>query len=227
MRSIVRCPQCFTYVYSDATTCHGCGHKIGRRRWLTRGSWVFITLAVAGYGIARGIDLHQEKRDREIRQHEQETEMAAARSFLQSWLTSPSEELSRKFHDRKVFGPQLVALRDRFPDVLPATVVDFIRLEPRTWQQHHSQKDSGPVKHTSRDKDPKLRVSRAIRSDDTGDYSWRTRSWFTYEYRFEAEVHRDDRWYSVTGRLCIDGSTVHCLVIERVDSLEGEVKPEE
>src|SRR5262245_2607070 len=86
MRTIIRCPSCFTHVYADARTCHGCGEPLGRRKILRRGSWIFIGLAVTGFTIARGIDLEQDSfnRARQEAAHARRTEVATR--FVRAWL---------------------------------------------------------------------------------------------------------------------------------------------
>src|SRR6187401_1025647 len=92
MQTIIRCPNCFTYVYSDARRCHGCGEKIGRRKLLTRGSWIFALLAVTGFTLARGIDLQQEKRSERAHQIELAAQTERLSSFLRTWLGGSSDE---------------------------------------------------------------------------------------------------------------------------------------
>ena len=86
MRTIIRCPSCFTYVYDDARACHGCGERIGKRKILRRGSWVFIALIVCAYAVGRGIELQQERKSR-IRSAFQAAERShAVTGFLRAWL---------------------------------------------------------------------------------------------------------------------------------------------
>jgi hypothetical protein len=229
MRTIIRCPSCFTYVYSDARQCHGCGYVIGRRRWLTRGSWVFITLAVAGFAVARSIDLFQDKRDRERRQMEALIEDEQSQAFLRRWLSASPEDLVAAHTDRR-FADDLVKLRDRFPDVLPAGEIVSLDLRNDLWERH-SRAGSGQVEHEYRSPRSRLRVSSApVRSSasfwlDSG----RTEYWMARTYDFEAQVDRDGQRYTVLGRVCLDDQEhdVRCLEIRRVRGIEGDIKPRE
>ena len=73
-------------VYDDARACHGCGERIGRRKILRRGSWIFIGLAVTGFAIGRGIDLQQDRRNRVRNEFEAASRAQNVREFLKSWL---------------------------------------------------------------------------------------------------------------------------------------------
>jgi hypothetical protein len=232
MRTIIRCPSCFTFVYSDARHCHGCGRAIGKRRFLTRGSWVFITLVVAVYAIARGIDLHQSERDR--RRHEMETALEMERStrFLRQWLTAPADEIASAHSGSGSFGPELVKLRSRFPTVLPATDIASTLLKERTSWEPHSQTGLGPVVHGRGERETALRASWPI-PQGTSYFDLRRgtrrRDWGSTRYDFVVEVVRDGSRYSIVGSICLDDpdDTVHCLTILRIEGVEGVVKPVE
>jgi hypothetical protein len=229
MRPIIRCPTCFTYVYADARDCHGCGQRLGRRRWLTRGSWVFITLVVAGFAIARSIDLHQEKRDRQRRQFDTALEIEHTSAFVKQWLTAPAGALEVTGPGDADFAAELEKIRARFPAVLPASDIERIQIRESGWERHR-QKTGEAIVHT--DGSRRLRASRvpgSRRSVTSTAARHPTHYWTSHEYLFEATVRRDGSDYTVKGSVCIDDrdDAVICLELHGIEGIEGEVEPKE
>jgi hypothetical protein len=220
MRSIIRCPACYTFVYSDARHCHGCGQRIGKRQLLTRGSWVFIVLAVAAFIVFRGVDLQQDRHFRLRQQMEKAESIESTRNFLRTWFTAMPEELARKLAPRKTFAKDLQTLRDRFPSVFPAAdVISPIEIEELDYTSH-SQTGSELAIHNREDSPPTRRATDPRRSSVT--YSARgksRRSWTTDTFRFTTDVVKDGQEHHVTGRVCVDEGEVVCVEVERAEPL--------
>lgn len=209
MRSIIRCPNCFTFIYSDARNCHGCGHRIGKRQLLTRGSWIFIILAVAGFTVGRGIDLKQEKVS-ELNEIERIDDI---RKFLRTWLTGPTEQVLAAAGTHKTFGDDLLKLRSRFGGVLPADEASNIAIDDMTGNTHRHASISKvrvTVTEVERTAAP-LRASRARKGQGSD------------ERAFTAAIAHGDRRYNVLGRVCSDDDVVLCIEIVSVASDDGGV----
>jgi hypothetical protein len=218
MRTIIRCPACFTYVYSDARRCHGCGERIGKRKILRRGSWVFIILAVTGFTFARGIELHQESRDRSRRQLEIAAEVDVTKSFLRSWLTSSGPDEIKELSETKTFPGELVKLRQKFPDVLPATRVTSIKIaDDARRSQLHEQRGREPVVHLRDDSSYSLRASACHSGDEVRRKPVYKTSWL-HAYEFEADFVSNDRPYTAYGQACIRDGKVCCLALDRIEA---------
>jgi hypothetical protein len=225
MRTIIRCPNCFTYVYSDARRCHGCGQKTGKRKLLPRGSWIFAILAVAGFTLARGIDMHQDKMSERRHQIQTAENVEKVSAFVRTWLSAPADTLGSYFTSGKPFAGELTKLRAKYPKVLPAEVVGSVKVEELRDEIHHfrNNKDS-QVAHNYDASKGALRVSRKPPGRESALQTWR--SWWSTPFQFEGEVTKDGVGYTVHGQVCVYDGSITCLAIDRVESLEGIVNPE-
>ena len=241
MRTIIRCPNCFTYVYDDARTCHGCGDRIGRRKILRRGSWIFIGLAVSGFAIGRGIDLQQDRRQRVRQEFEEAARSQAVRAFLRSWLLADNVSAGSLLSS-SACGDEMAKLRDLYPDALPATDVDSIELlSDRT--QTHSQRNKGKVSHprpySETETKAKAKARRTVCSEPThtpsSSFKNRVdgkvvvdRVWSLNAVEFEAIFRKDGVRYTLYGRACVDSEyKISCLFLDHLDGVEGSIPAKE
>jgi hypothetical protein len=238
MRTIIRCPSCFTYVYDDAKACHGCGERIGKRKILRRGSWIFIALIVCAYAAGRGIELQQERKSR-IRSAFQSAERSqAVLGFLRAWLVGDDAGVASSLAlTEGGCKDDFVKLRALYPTVLPATEVVHIKLTDN-WEERHVQRNKGGITHVR----PKARPSAScepLRSNIIGTSRTRVagktvvdKTWSLSAMDFEAELKQDGLTYTLYGRVCTDvdvkgGTKVSCLTLDRVEGPEGTVPVKE
>jgi hypothetical protein len=235
MSTIIRCPNCFTYVYADARSCHGCGERLGRRKLLRGGSWLFIVLAVGAFTIARGIDLSQE------RMYERRTKAAQqwlandARAFVAAWLQADTEYVQNHLADREVCPDELSKMRARYPTVLPADTVVGFQVTDSSYQEHVQVERGRGISHRINGQaDPKGlgRVSCAPKTRSLGTYrrsadGVKRRFWTTPLIEFEIEFRKDGAHYTLFGDLCIEDGKVSCFKVDHIRGIEGDVKPTE
>jgi hypothetical protein len=234
MSTIIRCPSCFTYVYSDARTCHGCGERIGKRKLLRRGSWVFIALAVGGFTIARGIELSQDRANRARENAEQQRLIADADAFLRAFLLADTEYIQKHVGDRELCPDELAKLRARYATVLPADSVIGLRITDSTYQEHVQLERGKGISHRQNgesDTKGQARVSCAPKTRSLGSFRRYTdgvkRRWTLPLLEFEVEFKKDGQHYTLFGNLCLEEASVCCLKIDQIRGVEGEVKPAE
>jgi len=256
MRAIIRCPSCFTYVYDDAKACHGCGERIGRRKLLRRGSWVVIALIVCAYAAARGIKLHQDRQSRVRREFEAAERIEVVRGFLHAWLMADEVAVDSWISSRNpVCKEEMANLRDLYPTVLPATHVGKgLMLSER--EQLHIQQNKGKVAHPGSYSDSEAEAKAKARLTATCEPArsakwakWAKsgssepsrrfvdgivvdRTWLLRSVEFEIEFQKDETFYTLYGRVCLDqggrdGTKVSCLTLDRVEGPEGTVPMEE
>jgi hypothetical protein len=239
MRTIIRCPSCFTYVYDDAKACHGCGERVGKRKILRRGSWVLIALIVCAYAAGRGIELQQERKSR-VRSELQSAERSrVVLGFVRAWLVGDDAGVASSLAATEgTCKDDIVKLRALYPTVLPATDVVHIKLLD-AWEERHAQRNKGSITHVR----PKNRPSAScepLRSSSIGTSRTRVggktvvdKSWSLSAMDFEAELKQDGLTYTLYGRVCIDlgggrdGAKVSCLTLDRVEGPEGTVPVKE
>jgi hypothetical protein len=228
MRTVIRCPSCFTYVYDDARACHGCGERIGRRKILTRGSWIFIGLAVSVFTIARGIDLEQDKHNRFYREAEAQQRTQAAERFLYVWLTN-DPALSDLAGNEAYLG-ELARLHARYPSALPADdVIGPIRYSDTAFQDHYQYERGKEVLHRARgvvDSSAAGRASCIPKSRSNTPFRRVPRGWTVRTLEFEAEIKKGDAHFTIYGDLCLEEDRVCCVTIDKVVGIEGVVKPD-
>jgi hypothetical protein len=221
MREIRRCPACLTYVYSDARRCHGCGERLGRRRILTRGSWIFIVLAAAGFAIGRGVDLEQEKTHRVALAIEEASRAEMIKAFVAEWLIAGPARFEHT-ETRDDFRDRIDALRNRYA-VLPATSAHVPNVESGE-SLLHVPAGSGGTGHRPEEARPDLRVSASRASA-----RWPVKLfWHADRYLFRGTFKKGEATYSIQGSVCIDGSKISCLAIEEIRDATGhKVEPRE
>jgi hypothetical protein len=231
MRTIIRCPNCFTYVYQDARACHGCGERIGRRKILRTGSWVFIGLAVSAFTVARAIDLEQEKQWRDRKEADRSETVTAALHFVRAWLTDDAQYLSTLANNDDVFVGDLARVRARYPSVLPAdTLVSGIRFSDIGSKDHYQYERGKEVLHlpkTQYDGSAPGRASAIPKLRGNAPYRRPPRVWKVETYEFEAEVTKGDAHYTVYGEICAEEHKVICLTIDKIVGVEGVITPKE
>jgi hypothetical protein len=227
MRTIIRCPSCFTYVYDDAKACHGCGERVGKRKILRRGSWVLIALIVCAYAAGRGINLHDERQSRIRSAFETAARSHAVTGFLRAWLAGDDVGVASSLATSSgVCKGEILKLRALYPTVLPAT--DVIRIElVKSWEERH-RRDKGKITHMRAglsESDPKARLSASCKPKrSTGGGAF----WTIPSFDFEAEFQKDGESYTAFGRVCIDyAHKVCCLTIDHIQGVEGVVEAEE
>jgi hypothetical protein len=238
MRTIIRCPNCFTYVYDDARRCHGCGDRIGKRKLLRRGSWMFIALAVAVFTIARGIDLRQDARNRDREEAEREVRAQVTRGFVYGALMGDSETISR-FAAKPELVAELDKLRARYPTVLPATSVTRDAEVKEFLHQGHTKEAGKDISHANWGRsDPTVgRRASCVPPGGASNAFTRivdgmkrtTRTWTLEKTKFEAEFSKDGQQYTLHGSLCLEHGVVCCMTIDRIESVNDleEVVPKE
>jgi hypothetical protein len=238
MRTIIRCPNCFTYVYDDARRCHGCGDRIGKRKLLRRGSWIFIALAVSIFAISRGIDLRQDARNRDREEAERDRQEVIIKAFVHAALLGEPEILAR-FAAKPELVAEIEKIRARYPTVLPATAVTRDAEVTRSAYQAHTKQKGKEIAHSNwGDPDPfdGRRASCVPPGGASGAFtrivdgiSRTTRTWTLVKTKFEAEFARDGERYTLHGSLCLEQDLVCCMTIERIESVTDleEVLPKE
>lgn len=226
MREIRRCPACLTYVYTDARRCHGCGERVGRRRLLTRGSWIFIVLAAAGFAIGRGIDIQQNKRDRLARALAETARSDLVSSFVGSWIEGNQPSVDSDTPEQPEFRAGLDRLRAKFPTVLPGSDFQILELDRSGGTRHAQRTPEAPVKHEG-ERQAGLRASAAPTRSFVRFWPPRPRDWSLETWRFRAKVSKATTSYVVEGSVCIEDNLVACLQIDKVEGPGGEVKPVE
>ena len=244
MRTITRCPSCFTYVYDDAKACHGCGERIGKRKLLRRGSWVVIALIVCAYAATRGINLHQDKQSRVRREFAAAERASVVRGFLHAWLTADEAGVDSWISTRdRACKEEMANLRDLYPTVLPATEVGDLEVLS-TREQNHIQRNKGKVVHPSfySGSEAKVKARRMTATCEPtkwvgGREPFRNfadgvavvdRTWSLPSVDFEVEFRKDEERYTLYGRVCVDDARkVTCLTLGHVEGPEGTVPVEE
>ena len=242
-------PELLHVRLSDARACHGCGDRLGKRKILRRGSWIFIVLAVTAFTVARGIDLQQEKVWRFHRDEERQAQVEVAREFVSAWLVGANEAVATYVGDRGQFQTDLAKLRNRYPTLLPATkVVGDIRVSEENERHHYQEKGKDAISHTRLGQADKTTLNRAscvppqlpsgtFRSMVDG-VKIRYGSWALKSFEVEAEFTNGDAHYTLYAEVCLDdrspGSisarlrpSVCCLTIDKIVGVEGVVSPKE
>ena len=244
MRTIIRCPSCFTFVYDDAKACHGCGERIGKRKILRRGSWVLIALIVSAYAVGRGIELQQERKGRIRSAFESAERSEVVLGFLRAWLVGDDNAVAAALATTDgACKDEIIKLRALYPTVLPAD-----RRRPHQIDRHlggasraaEQGQDHPPA--PTRPSEAKSRRSAScepLRSSSIGTSRTRVagktvadKTWSLSAMDFEAELKQDGVSYTLYGRVCIqtggrDGSKVSCLTLDRLEGPEGHVPVKE
>jgi hypothetical protein len=129
MSNIIRCRHCRTFVYDHASRCHGCGTPVRGGRLLGRGSYVFVILATAAFGLARGVDLIQEREWAAAQRARETAADARARNFLQAYFRGDDAVVLQWVGPADAeLATDLRKLRESLPAVFPANgAIEFGR----------------------------------------------------------------------------------------------------
>jgi hypothetical protein len=224
MRTINRCPSCFTYVYSDARRCHGCGERLGRRKLLRRGSWVFIAFAVTAYAIGRSVELRQEQNGQARREVEQARRAETARAFLRAWVVGDDDQVAALTGRQESFKTELAGLRRLYPEFLPASSVLSVTFSEQI-DQRHSQKGKARVAHEFASiEDDETASRRASFQPSRPLFKGLERHWSNKAFNFRAELTKDDAHYTLTGQICLGDTSVVCLTLQELSGVEGVIR---
>jgi hypothetical protein len=139
MPDIIRCPRCRTLVYDTASRCHGCDCKLRGGKLLTKGSWAFIFLSTAVFGVICGTEILNDKQREEARIARARAQDRAVRHSVEAWMREDDATVrdGLEVGDGELMK-RLRGIRENYSLVFPVDGVDeWRRTNPR--QVHMEQ----------------------------------------------------------------------------------------